>query len=165
MWSSSAARSAPTCSVTAGRRISLGRDTRLSSPRLRDALMRGLVASGCDVIDLGVVPTPVLYYSVFHLKTDGAVMITGSHNPPEFNGFKTVCGASTIHGEAIQEIRRMIETRRPGERRRQRDDGRRGDAVRGGGLGAVPFPAADSRGLRRGQWHRRSGDAPHSART
>jgi phosphomannomutase/phosphoglucomutase len=93
----------------AGRRISLGRDTRLSSPRLRDALMRGLVASGCDVIDLGVVPTPVLYYSVFHLKTDGAVMITGSHNPPEFNGFKTVCGASTIHGEAIQEIRRMIE--------------------------------------------------------
>jgi phosphomannomutase / phosphoglucomutase len=93
-----------------GKRISLGRDTRLSSPRLRDALMRGLVASGCDVIDLGVVPTPVLYFSVFHLKTDGAVMITGSHNPSEFNGFKTVCGDSTIHGEAIQEIRRMIET-------------------------------------------------------
>ena len=56
----------------AGKRISLGRDTRLSSPRLRDALMRGLMASGCDVTDLGVVPTPVLYYSVFHLKTDGA---------------------------------------------------------------------------------------------
>jgi phosphomannomutase/phosphoglucomutase len=93
----------------AGKRISLGRDTRLSSPRLRDALMRGLVASGCHVIDLGVVPTPVLYYSVFHLKTDGAVMITGSHNPPEFNGFKTVCGDSTIHGAAIQEIRRMID--------------------------------------------------------
>ena len=146
----------------AGRRISLGRDTRLSSPRLRDALMRGLVASGCDVIDLGVVPTPVLYYSVFHLKTDGAVMITGSHNPPEFNGFKTVCGASTIHGEAIQEIRRMIET---------------GDLASGEGsettadvvtpyvaevVGAVPFPAADSRGLRCGQWHRGAGDAPHS---
>jgi phosphomannomutase/phosphoglucomutase len=94
----------------AGKRIALGRDTRLSSPRLRDALMGGLKASGCDVIDIGVVPTPVLYYSVFHLKTDGAVMITGSHNPPEFNGFKTVCGASTIHGAAIQEIRRMIET-------------------------------------------------------
>ncbi len=92
-----------------GKRISLGRDTRLSSPRLRDALMTGLKASGCDVIDLGVVPTPVLYYSVFHLKTDGAVMITGSHNPSEFNGFKTVCGASTIHGAAIQEIRRMID--------------------------------------------------------
>ena len=94
----------------AGRRISLGRDNRLSSPRLRDALLRGLVASGCDVIDLGVVPTPVLYYSVCHLKTDGAVMITGSHNPPEFNGFKVVCGASTIHGAAIQEIRHMIDT-------------------------------------------------------
>jgi phosphomannomutase / phosphoglucomutase len=93
-----------------GRNIDLGRDTRLSSPRLRDALMRGLVASGCHVTDLGVSPTPVLYYSVFHLKADGGVMITGSHNPPEFNGFKVVCGTSTIHGEAIQEIRRMIET-------------------------------------------------------
>ncbi|HUI57156.1 MAG TPA: phosphomannomutase/phosphoglucomutase [Bryobacteraceae bacterium] len=93
-----------------GPKISLGRDTRLSSPRLRDALIRGLVASGCDVTDIGVVPTPVLYYSVFRLQADGGVMITGSHNPPEFNGFKVVCGGSTIHGEAIQEIRRMIET-------------------------------------------------------
>ena len=111
-----------------GKRISLGRDTRLSSPRLRDALMRGLKASGCDVIDIGVVPTPVLYYSVFHLKTDGAVMITGSHNPSEFNGFKTVCGASTIHGAAIQEIRRMIDSRRSGHRRRHGVHGGRGDA-------------------------------------
>jgi len=92
-----------------GKRVALGRDTRLSSPRLRDALARGLTASGCHVIDIGVVPTPVLYYSVFHLHTDAAVMITGSHNPPEFNGFKSVCGASTIHGEAIQQLRRMIE--------------------------------------------------------
>jgi phosphomannomutase/phosphoglucomutase len=95
----------------AGKRINLGRDTRLSSPRLRDALMRGLKASGCEVTDIGVVPTPVLYYSVFHLKAAGGVMITGSHNPSEFNGFKTVCGESTIHGEAIQEIRRIIERR------------------------------------------------------
>jgi phosphomannomutase/phosphoglucomutase len=94
----------------AGKKVNLGRDTRLSSPRLRDALIRGLKASGCEVTDLGVVPTPVLYYSVFHLKADGAVMITGSHNPPEFNGFKVVSGTSTIHGEAIQEIRRAIET-------------------------------------------------------
>jgi len=94
----------------AGNKITLGRDTRLSSTRLRDALIRGLKASGCAVTDLGVVPTPVLYYSVVHLQADGGVMITGSHNPPEFNGFKTVCGPSTIHGEAIQEIRRMIET-------------------------------------------------------
>src|SRR5215469_853741 len=94
----------------AGKRIALGRDTRLSSPRLHDALLQGLLASGCAVTDIGTVPTPVLYYSVFHLKADGGVMITGSHNPPEFNGFKVVCGASTIHGDAIQEIRRMIET-------------------------------------------------------
>jgi phosphomannomutase/phosphoglucomutase len=93
----------------AGPNITLGRDTRLSSTRLRDALIRGLMASGCHVTDLGVVPTPVLYYSCFHLKADGGVMITGSHNPSEFNGFKTVCGESTIHGDAIQEIRRIIE--------------------------------------------------------
>ena len=92
-----------------GKNITLGRDTRLSSPRLRDAIMAGLKASGCHVTDLGVVPTPILYYSVFHEKAAGGVMITGSHNPPEFNGFKTVCGESTIHGEAIQELRRMIE--------------------------------------------------------
>jgi phosphomannomutase / phosphoglucomutase len=58
-----------------------------------------------------VAPTPLLYYSVFHLKSDAAVMITGSHNPPEYNGFKVVCGSSTIYGEEIQEIRRMIERR------------------------------------------------------
>src|SRR5205807_6087833 len=90
--------------------ITLGRDTRLSSPRLHDALLRGLMASGCHVSDMGVVPTPVLYYSVFHLKADGGVMITGSHNPPEFNGFKTVCGQSTIHGQAIQEVLSLIQS-------------------------------------------------------
>jgi phosphomannomutase/phosphoglucomutase len=77
---------------------------------LRDALAAGLKASGCNVTDIGVVPTPALYYAVVHLPADGGVMITGSHNPPEFNGFKTVCGASTIHGPAIQELRRTIET-------------------------------------------------------
>ena len=77
-----------------GQRVAVGRDTRLSSPRLRDALVRGLTAAGCDVSDVGVVPTPVLYYSVFHLKTDGGVMITGSHNPPEYNGFKVVRNGS-----------------------------------------------------------------------
>ena len=71
----------------------------------------GLAASGCQVTDLGVVPTPVLYYSVFHLKAAGGVMITGSHNPAEYNGFKVVAGASTIHGEEIQQIRKMIEAR------------------------------------------------------
>ncbi len=92
-----------------GKRICLGRDTRLSSPRLAAALSRGLVESGCEVTDLGVVPTPVLYYSVFHFQATGAVMITGSHNPPEYNGFKVVSGSGTIHGDDIQEVRRIIE--------------------------------------------------------
>ncbi len=93
-----------------GPKITLGRDTRLSSPRLGEALLAGLQRSGCHVTDIGIVPTPVLYYSVFHEQADGGAMITGSHNPPEFNGFKVVCGQSTIHGAAIQEVRRMIET-------------------------------------------------------
>jgi phosphomannomutase / phosphoglucomutase len=92
-------------------RVSVGRDCRLSSPRLRDALVCGLKAGGCQVRDLGVVPTPLLYYSVFRLQAGGAVMITGSHNPPEYNGFKVVSGSSTIHGDQIQEIRRLIERR------------------------------------------------------
>ncbi len=92
-----------------GKKINVGRDCRLSSSRLRDALIKGLLASGCDVTDIGTVPTPVLYYSAQHLKADGAIMITGSHNPPEYNGFKTVCGQSTLHGETIQEVRRIIE--------------------------------------------------------
>ena len=56
-----------------------------------------------------MVPTPLLYFSAVHLKADGAIMITGSHNPAEFNGFKTVCGSGTLHGETIQEVRRMIQ--------------------------------------------------------
>jgi phosphomannomutase / phosphoglucomutase len=94
-----------------GRSITLGRDCRLSSPRLRDALLEGLVDSGCEVTDIGVVPTPLLYFSAVHLEADGGVMITGSHNPSEFNGFKTVCGPGTLHGETIQEVRRIIEKR------------------------------------------------------
>ena len=94
-----------------GDRINLGRDCRLSSERLRNALIAGLKASGCQVADLGVVPTPVLYYSAFHLPSDGAVMITGSHNPAEYNGFKVVSGTSTIYGEEIQELRALIEKR------------------------------------------------------
>ncbi|HXP88160.1 MAG TPA: phosphomannomutase/phosphoglucomutase [Bryobacteraceae bacterium] len=94
-----------------GKNINLGHDCRLSSARLRDALLEGLVDSGCEVTDIGVVPTPLLYYSAVHLDADGALMITGSHNPPEFNGFKTVCGSGTLHGETIQEVRKLIEAR------------------------------------------------------
>src|SRR6202522_1651846 len=92
-----------------GPRINLGCDCRLSSPRLHDALLEGLLAAGCEVTDVGVVPTPLLYFSAVHLKADGGIMITGSHNPAEFNGFKTVCGPGTLHGETIQEVRKLIE--------------------------------------------------------
>jgi phosphomannomutase/phosphoglucomutase len=94
-----------------GRSINLGRDCRLSSTRLRDALLEGLMAAGCEVTDIGVVPTPLLYYSAVHTRADGAVMITGSHNPAEFNGFKTVCGQGTLHGETIQEVLHTIQRR------------------------------------------------------
>ena len=93
----------------AGRKVNLGRDCRVSSDRLHDALLKGLIAAGCEVTDIDTVPTPVLYYSAKHLGADGAVMITGSHNPPEYNGFKAVCGTGTLHGESIQEVRRLIE--------------------------------------------------------
>ncbi len=94
----------------AGNKVHLGRDTRLSSPRLRDAMTRGLLKSGCEVTDIGIVPTPVLYYSAYKHQPAGAVMITGSHNPSEYNGFKVVCGSGTIHGEEIQELLRIIQT-------------------------------------------------------
>lgn len=93
-----------------GPRVNLGRDCRVSSDRLHDALLRGLLASGCEVSDLGIVPTPLLYFSAHHLQSDGAVMITGSHNPAEYNGFKVMSGSSTIHGQDIQALRQLIET-------------------------------------------------------
>ena len=91
-------------------KVNLARDCRLSSDRLHDALLAGLLAAGCEVTDLGIVPTPLLYYSVFHLHADAGVMITGSHNPADYNGFKVMHGKSTIHGEEIQKIRQLIET-------------------------------------------------------
>jgi phosphomannomutase/phosphoglucomutase len=92
------------------RQINLARDCRLSSDRLRDALQEGLLAAGCAVTDLGVVPTPLLYYSVFHLEAGGGIMITGSHNPSDYNGFKVMLGRGTIHGAEIQEILRLIQS-------------------------------------------------------
>ena len=92
-----------------GANINVGRDCRLSSPRLSEALIKGLRAVGCNITDIGTVPTPVLYHSAQNLNAHGAIMITGSHNPPEYNGFKSVCGPGTLYGEAIQEVRRIIE--------------------------------------------------------
>ena len=90
------------------RDLCLANDCRLSSQRLHDAVLKGFLSVGARVLDIGTVPTPVLYYSAIHFSASGAVMITGSHNPPEYNGFKTVCGPGTLHGAAIQEIRKMI---------------------------------------------------------
>jgi phosphomannomutase/phosphoglucomutase len=92
-----------------GRNICLGRDCRLSGTRIHAALSKGLLSAGVNILDIGVVPTPVLYYSAVHFKADGALMITGSHNPPEYNGFKTVCGAGTLHGAEIQQIFQLIQ--------------------------------------------------------
>ena len=86
---------------------SLGRDARESSPRFRDIMTRGLTETGCDVLDVGMVPTPVLYYTLFTQPVDSGVMITGSHNPADNNGFKVCLGKSTIFGEHISEIKRI----------------------------------------------------------
>jgi phosphomannomutase/phosphoglucomutase len=91
-----------------GGRVNVGRDVRLSSPRLLEAIVRGLRAAGCDVTSIGAAPTPLLYYSVHRLAADGGVMITGSHNPPEYNGFKTMMGDGTIYGPEIQEVARIV---------------------------------------------------------
>jgi phosphomannomutase / phosphoglucomutase len=91
------------------KQIHIGRDCRLSGERLRDAMVAGLLSTGLDVTDIGIVPTPLLYYSVFHLHASGGVMITGSHNPSDYNGFKVMHGKSTIYGEAIQHLRRLME--------------------------------------------------------
>ena len=92
-----------------GHTICLGRDCRLSGSRIHAVLRKGMVSAGVHVLDIGVVPTPVLYYSAVHFKADGAIMITGSHNPPEYNGLKTVCGTGTLHGEQIQQIYKLIQ--------------------------------------------------------
>ncbi len=86
------------------RDVALGRDCRLSSPAFAAAMTRGLLSTGCDVTDLGIIPTPLLYFSVFEMKKEAGVMITGSHNPPEHNGFKMMAGEETLYGPAIQEI-------------------------------------------------------------
>lgn len=89
--------------------VAVGRDNRPSGGALRDALVRGLTESGHDVIDVGVVPTPLLYWSLHHLPVVAGIQITGSHNPPEYNGFKCCVGTGSLHGEGIQRLRQIIE--------------------------------------------------------
>ena len=91
-------------------RIAVGRDCRLSSPRLHKALIEGLNAAGVHVMDIGVGPTPLLYFGVHHLNADGGVMITGSHNPGDENGFKMMRGKASFYGADIQGLRELIES-------------------------------------------------------
>ena len=88
--------------------VAVGRDNRPSGGELRDALVDGLTTAGVSVVDVGIVPTPLLYWSLHHLGVVGGIQITGSHNPPEYNGFKLSMGTGSLHGEAIQELHRII---------------------------------------------------------
>ena len=87
----------------------IGRDGRLSGLRLSQALARGLNAAGIDVIDIGVVATPMVYFATYHFETGSGVMVTGSHNPPDYNGLKMMVAGETLAAEAIQDLRRLIE--------------------------------------------------------
>jgi phosphomannomutase/phosphoglucomutase len=110
------------------RTIAVGRDGRLSGPALRDALIDGIRSTGTDVIDIGMVATPMLYFATFHLGTQSGVEITGSHNPPEYNGLKMVLGGDALYGEGLQRLRRRIES---------------GDLVRAATPGALKQVAVD----------------------
>jgi phosphomannomutase/phosphoglucomutase len=90
------------------KKVCVGRDVRLSSGELSERIIKALSSTGLDVINIGVCPTPVQYFSLYHLGLDGGIMITGSHNPPEYNGFKLSAGKETIFGEAIQRIKEII---------------------------------------------------------
>ncbi len=90
-------------------RIALSRDNRLSSPAFYEAMREGLCAAGCHVVGVGMGPTPCLSFATHHLEVSGGIQITGSHNPPEFNGFKITRGHEAIHGEEIQAVYRLIQ--------------------------------------------------------
>ena len=89
-------------------KLTVGRDCRLSSDLYSEKVIQGLLSTGCDVIDIGVCPTPVLYFSIQHLDQEGGVMVTASHNPGEYNGFKLCMGLDSIHGEDIRKILGII---------------------------------------------------------
>ena len=88
--------------------IAIGRDGRLSGPALASALAKGINAAGIDVVDIGCVPTPVTYFAAFELGTESCVSVTGSHNPPDYNGLKMVLGGQTLFGPLIQDLRKRI---------------------------------------------------------
>jgi len=90
------------------KKLTVGRDCRLTSDLYAKKVIEGLRSTGCDIIDIGVCPTPVLYFSIQHLSQEGGVMVTASHNPPEYNGFKLCMNSDSIHGKDIQKILAII---------------------------------------------------------
>src|SRR5689334_18510819 len=96
-----------------GGAIVVSRDNRPSGPALRDALVDGITGAGFDVIDAGVVPTPLNYWALHHLPVVGGIQITGSHNPPEYNGFKLSRGSASIHGDEIQHLYALTQSVAP----------------------------------------------------
>src|SRR5262249_27881454 len=93
--------------------VAVGRDNRPSGDRLRDALVDGLTSAGVDVVDIGVVPTPLNYWALNNLAVAGGIQITGSHNPPEYNGFKLSIGTASLHGDEIQRLYALTQQRPP----------------------------------------------------
>jgi phosphomannomutase/phosphoglucomutase len=91
------------------RHVTVGRDVRTTSLKLKNALVKGILSTGLYVTDVGEVPTPALYYSIVHTKADGGIMVTGSHNPREYNGFKMCDGLAPIYGEEIQGLKKLID--------------------------------------------------------
>ena len=89
--------------------VSVGRDCRLTSEKFSQLLIQGIISTGCDVIDVGICPTPVLYFSIQHLNLEGGAMVTASHNPPEYNGFKLLSDTDSIHSQGLQDIRIIVE--------------------------------------------------------
>ncbi|HEX9666342.1 MAG TPA: phosphomannomutase, partial [Thermodesulfobacteriota bacterium] len=89
--------------------VTIGHDCRLSSPRLSEAMIRGITSAGINVIDLGMVSTPMVYFSLFNLDVDGGVIITASHNPSQYNGIKLCVDKDSLFGEGIQKIRKIAE--------------------------------------------------------
>ncbi len=94
-----------------GSRVSVGRDGRISSETLAENITKGIISTGVDVYDIGFCPTPLQYFSIHRLNLDGGIMVTGSHNPPEYNGFKLSIGKETIFGDDIQKIKEIIKKR------------------------------------------------------
>ncbi|MBN2619532.1 phosphomannomutase/phosphoglucomutase [candidate division WOR-3 bacterium] len=89
--------------------VIIGQDVRVSSPRIAEIISRGLTETGCNVIDIGIVPTPLLYFALHHFDIGNGIMITASHNPKEFNGFKIAREKTTIYGDEIQRVYSIIE--------------------------------------------------------